>query len=120
LEILFDKNDVEVKDKGSTEDVDVVECNIGIEKDPKCFKLSSSLSDKQRVEYVELLKEFVDMFSWTYVDLRTYDKSVIEHKIPLKEEAKPFRQKLRHINPMLLPIIVIHNFGHRDDVMMMI
>jgi hypothetical protein len=29
----------------------------------------------------------------------------MEHKIPLKEEAKPFRQKLRQINPMLLHIM---------------
>jgi hypothetical protein len=73
--------------------------------DPKFVKLSSSLSREQRAEYTELLKEFADVFSWTYKDLRTYDTSVIEHKIPLKEEAKPFRQKLRQINPMLLPIM---------------
>jgi hypothetical protein len=47
----------------------------------------------------------VDVFAWTYEYLRTYDTSFIEHKIPLKEEAKPFRQKLRQINPMLLPIM---------------
>jgi ribonuclease HI len=105
LEILFDGNDVAVKFKGSTDDVDVSECNIGTEKDPKFVKLSSSLSREQRVEYAELLKEFADVFSWTYEDLRTYDTSIIEHKIPLKEEAKPFRQKLRQINPMLLPIM---------------
>jgi hypothetical protein len=57
--------------------------------------LSSNLSREKRVEYTELLKEFVDVFAWTYKDLRTYDTSFIEHKIPLKEEAKPFRQKLR-------------------------
>jgi hypothetical protein len=45
------------------------------------------------------------VFSWTYEDLRAYDKNIIEHKIPLKEEAKPFRQKLRQINPMLFPIM---------------
>jgi hypothetical protein len=45
------------------------------------------------------------VFAWTYKDLKTYDTSVIEHKIPLKEEAKPFRQKLRQINPMLLPVM---------------
>jgi hypothetical protein len=94
LEILFDRNDVAVKVKGSTDDVDVTECNIGTEKDPKFVKLSSSLSREQRDEYAELLKEFVDVFSWTYEDLRTYDTSVIEHKIPLKEEAKPFRQEI--------------------------
>jgi hypothetical protein len=40
-----------------------------------------------------------------YEDLRTYDTNVIEHKIPLKEEAKPFRKKLRQINHILLPIM---------------
>jgi hypothetical protein len=65
--------------------------------------LSSNLSREHRAKYVELLKEFSDVFSWTYEDLRTYYTSIIEHKIPLKEEVNPFRQKLRQINPMMLP-----------------
>jgi hypothetical protein len=105
LERLFDRNDVVVKVKGSTENVDVTECNPGTEEDPKYVKLSSSLSKEQRVEYVKLLKEFSDVFSWKYEDLRKYDTSIIEHKIPLKEETKPFRKKLRQINPMMLPIM---------------
>jgi hypothetical protein len=64
--------------------------------------LSRRLTQEQRAKYTELLREFVDVFAWTYEDLKTYDTFVIEHKIPLKEEAKPFRQKLRKINPMLL------------------
>jgi ribonuclease HI len=47
-ERLFDKSDVAVKVKGSIDDVDVTECNIGTEKDPKFVKLSSSLSREQR------------------------------------------------------------------------
>jgi hypothetical protein len=105
LERLFDRNDVVVKVKGSTENVDVTECNLGTEENPKYVKLSSSLSKEKRVEYVKLLKEFADVFSWKYEDLQTYDTNIIEHKIPLKEETKPFRQKLRQINPMLLPIM---------------
>jgi hypothetical protein len=105
LERLFDRNDVVVKVKGSSENADVTECNLGTEENPKYVKLSSSLSKEQRVEYVKILKEFVDVFSWKYEDLQTYDTNIIEHKIPLKEETKPFRQKLRQINPMLLPIM---------------
>jgi hypothetical protein len=86
LERLFNRNDVVVKGKGSNDDVDVTECNIGTKKDPKIFKLSSSLSREQRDKYVELLKEFAYVFSWTYEDLKTYDTSIIEHNIPLKEE----------------------------------
>ena len=39
LDILFDKNDVVVKVKGSTENVDVTECNLGAEEDPKYVKV---------------------------------------------------------------------------------
>jgi hypothetical protein len=45
------------------------------------------------------------VFAWTFEDLRTYATTFIEHKIPLKEEAKTFRKKLRQINPMMLPIM---------------
>jgi hypothetical protein len=83
----------------------VTECNLGTEEDPKYVKLSSSLLKEQRDEYVKLLKEFDDVFSWKYEYLRTYDTKIIEHKIPLKEDTKPFRRKLRQINPMLLPIM---------------
>jgi hypothetical protein len=67
--------------------------------------LSRSLTKEQRDEYTKLLSEFVDVFACTYEDLKNYDTSVIEHKISLKREAKTFRQKLRQINPMLLPIM---------------
>jgi ribonuclease HI len=105
LERLFEKNDVDVNIKGSTENVDVTECNLGTKEDPRYVKLSSSLSKEQRADYVKLLKEFADAFSWKYEELITYDTNIIEHKIPLKEETKPFKHKLRQINPMLLPIM---------------
>jgi hypothetical protein len=105
LERLFGRNDVAIKGKISNDDADIAKCNIGTKEDPKFVKLLNSLSREQRVEYTELLREFSDVFVWTYEDLRTYETSVIEHKIPLKEEAKPFRKKLRQINPMLLPIM---------------
>jgi hypothetical protein len=50
-----------------------------------------------------LLKEFADIFAWQYDDLKTFNTEVIQHKIPLNKETKPFRQKLRSFSPMLLP-----------------
>jgi len=102
---LFDGNDVPIRGGVSNEDVDTTECNIGTQEGPRFVKLSSSLTKEKKAEYIDLLKEFADVFAWTYEDLKTYDISVIEHKIPLKEEAKPFRQNLRQINPMLLPVM---------------
>jgi hypothetical protein len=37
--------------------------------------------------------------------LKTFDIDIIQHKIPLKAGSKPFRQKIRKFNPMLMSII---------------
>ena len=51
------------------------------------------------------MKEFVDVFYWSYEDLNTFDTSIVQHKMPLKPTTKLFRKKLRHFNPMLLLVI---------------
>ena len=68
-------------------------------------KLSKTLPADQKLKYIELFKEFQDVFAWSYEDLKSYDTSVIQHTIPLKENQKPFRQKLRRVNHVLLPLI---------------
>lgn len=52
-----------------------------------------------------MFKEFQELFAWSYDDLKSYDTSVIQHTIPLKENQKPFKKKLRRVNPVLLPLI---------------
>ena len=47
----------------------------------------------------------MDVFAWSYEYLKEYDTSIIQHTIPIKPREKPFRQKLRRINPKLVPII---------------
>jgi ribonuclease HI len=105
FEILFDGNDVALKGKVSIDDADITECNVGTVKDTKYIKLSSNLSEKKREEYTKLLKEFADVFASNYEDIITYDISIIEHKIPSKENTKPLKKKLRQINPMLIPVM---------------
>jgi len=58
-----------------------------------------------KANYVETMKRFVDVFAWSYADLKKYDSSIIQHTIPIKENEKPFKQKLRRINPLLMPLI---------------
>ena len=74
-----------------TTEENFIEYNIGSENQPKMIKLSKSLLEEEMRKYVGLLKEFVDIFSWSYEDLRTYETSIIQHKIPLKPNTKPFK-----------------------------
>ena len=51
------------------------------------------------------MKQFSNVFARSYEYLKEYDTSIIQHTIPINENEKPFRQKLRKINPLLLPLI---------------
>ena len=105
LEKPFDQNDVAKDPKVKPADNAIEDRNIGTKENPKIVKLSKNLPTKEKEEYVNLMKKYTDVFSWSYEDLKEYDTSVIQHTIPIKPGEKPFRQKLRSINPMLLPII---------------
>ena len=52
------------------------------------------------------MKEFSGVFAWSYKDLKVYDTTLIQHTVTVfKENEKPFKQKLRRVNPLLLPLI---------------
>jgi hypothetical protein len=103
LENLFDNNDVAIKMEEKEEDSEVFQYNVDSEQDPKYVNLASHLTEKQKADYSELLKEFDDIFAWQYDDLNTFNIEIIQHKIPLNKDTQPFRRKLRSFNPMLLP-----------------
>ena len=102
---MFLKDDILAKPPLQSSEENVINCNIGTESQPKIAKISKLLSKENRKKHINLLKKFVDIFAWSYEDLKTYDTSIIQHKFPLKHDTKPFRQKLRRINPALLPVI---------------
>ena len=83
----------------------VEEVNIGTTANPKLVKLSKALPPKIKDKYISLMSSFADVFAWDYSDLKTYDTNIIQHTIPIKPNQKPFRQKLRRLNPKLLPSI---------------
>jgi hypothetical protein len=64
---------------------DVEDCNIGTPEDPKIIKLSRKLNPEVKERYVKLMKEFPDVFAWSYDDLKVYDTSIIQHVIPIKK-----------------------------------
>jgi hypothetical protein len=105
LEKFFDINDVPVKPTVLPKDGSIEEYNIGTEKDHKYIKLSKNIPTDHREEYLQFFKEYMDVFSWIYEDLKTYDTSIIQHRIPLKLGTNPFRKNLKKVNHLLFPTI---------------
>ena len=69
------------------------------------IKISKSFPQQEKEKYIALFKEFQDVFSWSYEYLKSYDTNIIQHEIPIKEYQNTFRQNLRRINPVLMPLI---------------
>ena len=85
MEEIFDSNDVARSPKVAPSDAEVEECNIGTEEDPKVIKISRNLTKEFKEKYINLMKEFYDVFAWSYDDLKVYDPGVIQHTILSKE-----------------------------------
>ena len=77
LEDLFDFDNVEKKPTIEHVDSYVDECNIGTEDKPKMIKLDKSLLANMKNKYIDLFKELIDVFAWSYEDLRAYDTNII-------------------------------------------
>ena len=88
-----------------TEEDQVGYLNLGTYADPKIVKLSKRVPEEYKEKYLKLFQSYKDVFAWSYQGLKTFDVSVMQHKIPLREDAKPYKKNLRQINPLLLPSI---------------
>ena len=72
---------------------------MGTEEDPKEVKIGALLHPNVKSMLIELLREYVDIFSWSYQDMPGLDTDIVEHHLPLKLECPPVKQKLRRTHP---------------------
>ena len=70
--------------------------------EPKEVKIGTRFTIEQKEALVALLKEFHEIFAWSYQDMPSLDTDIVVHKIPLKPECKPVRQALRRMKPKVI------------------
>ena len=61
--------------------------NLGSEEDRKEVKIGALLSPAVKESLMKLLKEFPDVFAWSYQDMPGLDTEIVEHHFPLKPEC---------------------------------
>ena len=88
---------------GPTKTIDVrpsdwKEINLAREdEEPRIIKIGSQLTDKEVQQYKDLMLEFIDVFAWSYMDLKGMPPEIVQHTIPLFPDTKPIRQILRYL-----------------------
>jgi hypothetical protein len=56
-------------------------------------------------QLIELLKEFKDIFAWTYNDLNGIPLEIVQHQIKLDASIPPIHQARYQLNPKFVAII---------------
>jgi hypothetical protein len=59
---------------------------------PRPTFISKKLSPCLREPMISLLKEYADCFAWDYTEMPRLDRSIVEHRLPLKKGFRPFQQ----------------------------
>jgi hypothetical protein len=73
--------------------------NLGTEEAKKEVKIGTTLGADIKERLVKLLQEYVDVFAWSYQDMPGLDTDIVVHKLPLRPDYPPVKQKLRRTRP---------------------
>jgi hypothetical protein len=59
--------------------------------------ISANLESSFREELIKLLREYKDCFAWDYSEMPGLDRSIVEHRLPIKPGFRPYKQPPRKI-----------------------
>ena len=82
---------IEEKEEDKVEALEKVELIEG--KTTKTTRIGMTLSPEMKSMLVQFLKEKLDVFSWSHEDMLDITPKVIEYKLNVNPEKKPFQQK---------------------------
>ena len=63
--------------------------NLGTNDKPKMVKIGNTLTSSEKDALVTLLKEFKEVFAWSYEDILGINIDIVQHCIPTDPAMKP-------------------------------
>jgi hypothetical protein len=78
------------------------EINISPRDKPQPTFISKRLDPSLWEPMIALLKEYTNCFAWDYTEMPGLDRSIIEHRLPLKKGFWPFQQRVRQTRTQVL------------------
>lgn len=79
------------------EPIEVV--NLGTEENRKEVKIGAELEDGVKSRLIQMLRDYVEIFAWSYEDMPGLDTDIVVHHLPVKEDCRPKKQKVRRMRP---------------------
>jgi hypothetical protein len=67
------------------------EIDIGNGAVPRPTFVHKNLNADYKAKLIELLREFVDCFPWSYSEMPGLSLELVEHRIPIKDGFRPYK-----------------------------
>ncbi|XP_070004508.1 uncharacterized protein [Nicotiana sylvestris] len=96
-EIVKEVENFENRPKSNLDETEII--NLGDAENIKETQISIHLSPTEKKEYTEFLKEYEDIFAWSYDDMTGLSTSIVAHKLPIDPMCPLVKQKLRKFKP---------------------
>ncbi|XP_033514748.1 uncharacterized protein [Nicotiana tomentosiformis] len=90
---------LESQKKPNLEDTEVV--NLGNKEDVKETRINIHLEVESKEELVELLRQYINLFAWSYDDMPRLTTDIVSHRFPTDPTRPPVKQKPRKFKPDL-------------------
>ena len=101
LDILQALNKENEGSKSNIEETEVI--NLADEgENEKPIKIRVNFPKDIKPELIVLLKEFREIFAWSYQDMQRLDTEIVMHRIPVKPECPPVWQALQRMKSEIL------------------
>ena len=100
-DILEDLNKESERSKPNIEETEVI--NLADEgENEKPIKIGVNFPKDMKPELIAILKEFREIFTWSYQDMPGLDTKIIVHRIPIKPKCPPVGQALQRMKSEII------------------
>ncbi|XP_070017707.1 uncharacterized protein [Nicotiana sylvestris] len=96
-EVVREVENFENKPKSNLDETEAI--NLGDTKTVKETRISIYLSPTEKEEYIRFLKEYEEIFAWSYDDMTGLSMSIVAHKLPTNLMCPLVKQKLQKFKP---------------------
>ena len=67
----------------------MIQINLGDETNPKPIFISESLPRSEKEDLIQLIQEYIYVFTWNYEDMPRLDAQIAMHHLNINPDAKP-------------------------------
>jgi hypothetical protein len=98
-EAVEDFSEIEKLGQGFTSADPLEEVDIGNGAVPRPTFVNKNLNVDCKAKLIELLREYVDRFAWSYSEMLGLSRELVEHRLSIKDGFRTYKQPARRFNP---------------------